>query len=306
MSDQSNINAALGAPDLSGSPDQVASQLYGYLAWALNIPEVGTILRQAASDAASGAQWSDAKLQGALQATDWWKTTDASARTFDQSMATDPATVNQQIAQKQGAIQKQLADEGVTVDPTRLQSIATDSLRYGWTAQQENAALDSELQRSPDLLASKVGESYKQMANDYAVPLSDATIQQWAAHGVSGVETDEQFREYLEAQAKSFLPAADVQNALSAGVTVAQYYDPYKQLAAQTLNVNPDSINLTDPKWLAAINTVDPKTGARVPMSLDQWGQYLKATPTFNWGQTQSAKDAAYSLVNNLKSTFGK
>jgi len=199
MSDIFTPTDALGLGD---SPDDVAKQLYGYLASYLDDPEIGPILRQAAAGG-----WSTDMLQGALSKTNWWKTTSDTARQWDAQATTDPASAEKQILQKTSDIRDELVQQGINIDDATIRKVATDALRGGWSDTQTKAALDAELQRSPSVLQSKVGADFRALAQQYATPLSDAAIQQWAAHSISGVSSDELYREYLGPHADG-LPAS--------------------------------------------------------------------------------------------------
>lgn len=304
MSNIENPIAALGGA--TGQDDAVI-QLYGYMAWALNIPEVSSILRNAAADAAVGSPWSTDKLQGALKDTNWWKTTADSERKWEQTVAEDPASAQQQIGNLAAQIRTQLSGQGVTLDDSRIRQVAEQALRWDWSNDQTKAALDLELQRAPSVLMSKVGADFKALSGQYGVPISDAAIQQWAAHAISGVKTDEMFRQYLVQQANQrFADNAVLKDYMAKGGTVSQYFDPYRQIAGQILGVNPDNVDLSDPKWSAAINaTIDDK-GTIGPMTYDQWSQYLKTNPAFNYQATTNGKNDESSLGQTIGKMFGK
>lgn len=291
------INALGGG----GNIDDIVAQLYGYSGWALQIPEVGKVLR----DAAAG-NWSPDRLKGELQKTNWWKTSSASSRTFQENMATDPASVQAQIAQGANKIRQELQAQGVTLDEGRIQEIASKAIEFGLDDAQTKMMLDSELMRSPDLAKSKVGTDFKALAQQYAVPLSDAALNAWSAHVVSGAQSDEQFREYLSQQAQDrFRDNAPLTKWLQGGGTVSQYFDPYKQYAAQTLGVNPDTIDLTDPKWSAAINAKQAD-GTISAMTYDQWVTHLKQDPQYNYSKTTQGTADGFGLGSFIGTTFGK
>jgi hypothetical protein len=301
MSNTEDPVAALGISYDPNDPNSLVRQLYGYMAWALDNPEVAAVLQQAAATGASPDV-----LKGMLEKTNWWKTTSDTDRQWQQLMAEDPASAQQQIAQKASTIRDALIQQGVSLDDNTINEIAQSSLRWQWTSQEEKAALDSELMRSPSILQSKVGTDYKALAGQYAVPLSDSTIQQWAAHSVSGVSSDEQYREYLVQQAgQRFAGNKNLTDFLGQGGTVSQYFDPYKQYAAQILGVNPNTINLTDDKWVAAINArqADGSIGA---MTYDQWIQYLKTDPRYNYKDTANGKQDQADLAQTIGQMFGK
>lgn len=80
-----------GAPAAS-NPDQATKDAYPQFSWLYNDPELGPVLRQAAAEG-----WTDTRLEGAIQQTNWWKTHAESARNYLQLAATDPAEATRRL-----------------------------------------------------------------------------------------------------------------------------------------------------------------------------------------------------------------
>jgi hypothetical protein len=255
--------------------------------------------------------WSQAQMDSALQKTDWWKTTSDTKRQWIEKTSNDPASAQQQVSDKAATINSQLVQQGVRLDPSRVQDIATQALEFGWNDVETKAALDSELMRSPSVLASQVGTNYKALADQYGVGMSDERVQQWAAHSISGVRSDEEFRQYLVTQAKGmFQNNADVQKFLDDGGTTDQYFDPYKQDAATVLGVNPDSIHLSDPKWSAAINAQHLDASGKPigqigSMTRQEWIQKLKSDPQYGYSSTTNGINDGAAIGATITSLFG-
>jgi hypothetical protein len=115
--------------------------------------------------------------------------------------------------------------------------------------------------------------------------------------------TPDEFTDYVKEQAKSLHPG--LASAIDRGVTVKAYVDPYAQVAAQTLDVSPDSIDFVhDPKYQKALFQKDPKTGENTAMSLADWGTYLRTLP--DYAKTRGANQMAAQFGNSLLQTFGK
>jgi hypothetical protein len=53
------------------------------------------------------------------------------------------------------------------------------------------------------------------------------------------------------------------------------------------------------------LNQVDPKTGQRVSMSLDQALSAFRTDPTWGYDQTDKAKQDATQLATQLQQKFG-
>ena len=85
-------------------------------------------------------------------------------------------------------------------------------------------------------------------------------------------------------------------------MTVAQYADPYKQIAARELEMNPEMIDLNEGRFRKMLDQVDAK-GNRVSMSLSESSEYLRKLP--EWQQTRGANEKAAALTENILRQFG-
>ena len=154
-------------------------------------------------------------------------------------------------------------------------------------------------ERQIDEQAAKV----KQAAGAYYVPLADVTAREWSKKVLSGEVPEAAFQQYLKDQAKSMFPPLAA--AIDAGVTVEQYADPYKQVAAQTLEVPPEQINFNDPRWSRALMNVD-KDGNRTSMTLYDWQALLKTDTSYGYDRTSQARQQAAQMAQQLQETFGR
>lgn len=291
--------ALLAKPDLTiQDVDDIINQAYGFSAYALQIPEVKSILDQAARE-----DWDDERIKGAITSTRFWATTSDAERGWMALEKQDPATASRRQREQKENLRAQAQKLGFTVEERRLDQIADLSLRWGWSAAQANQALSSEFKFDPTGQKNALSRVMKQKAADYAIPLSDAAVQQWGQKIAGGQATEEEFDAYLTEQAKSMFPGLTV--ALDRGITVRQYVDPYVQIAADTLEITPEQINIADPKWLRAINQVDPKTGDRTAMTLTEWQDTLRQDPTYQWDKTKQARQQATQLSASVLKTFG-
>lgn len=291
--------ALLANPDLTiQDVDSIIQQSYGFSAYALEIPEVKSILDQAARE-----DWDEERIKGAITSTRFWATTSDAERGWMALEKQDPATAARRKREQVENLRGQAKKLGFTVDERRLNQIADLSLRWGWSAEQSNKSLASEFKFDPTGQKNQLSRTMKQKAADYAIPLSDAAVQQWGQKIIGGEATEEEFNAYLSEQAKSMFPSLSV--ALDRGITVRQYVDPYVQIAADTLEIPPDQINIADPKWLRAINQTDPKTGDRTSMTLTEWQDTLRQDPTYGWDKTKQARQQATQLSTSVLKTFG-
>lgn len=287
------------------TPQQVKDTIakkYGYLAGFLDDPEIGPILLQAAKEG-----WDSSRLNGAVYATRWYKTHAAVTRTFDSQSKLDPATQSRQIMAQADDIMAQAKRSGIILDHTALSKLAWTSLRYGWSGQQLTNAIVAQGKmdlsgKSPNG-ALTTADNLKEAAAQYMVPVSQQSLLQWTKQIQAGQMSVQDFNGYLKEQAKSLFPA--LSGAIDRGVTVEQYADPYRQQAAQTLEVDPQSIDfMHDPKYQKALFQIDPKTKDRTAMSLADWGTYLRGLPEF--AKTAQANQQAAGMASSILKTFGE
>ena len=155
----------------------------------------------------------------------------------------------------------------------------------------------------PGMLQSTV-QSLQADASNYLVPISQQTLAQWSQQINAGLATQQGFDSYLKEQAKSLFPSMAA--AIDAGITPYQYVDPYRQVTASVLGVDPNSINFLDPKWSRSVTQKDPKTGMPTAMSLWDWQKTLMQDPTYGYQQSQNGVSRAAAFADALGTMFGK
>lgn len=303
LTDGTQISAPAG-----NAADQAAIAAFPQMAWALKDPELGPVLRAAAAQG-----WDAARLEGVLQKTKWYQTHNQAARAWADLSANDPAEAASRVQAETLAVRNAAGTLGVTLTDQQVSDLATQVLTNGLDVTEVNNTLAGYLPGGANAPAGAgvpttgtAGYSVDQMraeAAKYMVPISDPTLDTFARQMAQGTLDMQGFDSYLAEQAKSLFPGMAA--AIDAGVTPQQYVDPYKQLAAQTLEIAPDSINMMDPKWSKAIFQVDGKTGARTSMSLSDWQDTLRSDPTYGYQFTNQARTQAYDMVNTLAKALG-
>lgn len=280
-----------------GSLDTAVATQYGYLAAFLDNPEVGPLLERAAREG-----WTQVRLEAELQKTNFWQTTTEAQRRFNAAAEQDPATVEQQVSARSSELLTMAQGLGVTVDPVKLKQIAEDSLRFGWNDSQIRRSITAEFdyQGGESGVAGQSARQVRNRAAEFLVPISDQAMEQWTEKMVRGEVDMEGFDAYLIEQAKSLFPG--MAGALDRGITVAQYADPYKQIVARELEINPESVDLTDPRYRKMLDQVNSK-GERTAMTLSESAEYLRKLP--EWQQTRGANEKAAALTENILRTFG-
>lgn len=268
----------------------------------LDIPEVAGIIKDP-NTWTEGAD--DADLRGRLMGTSWWQKTEPDAREWLALKAQDPAAANDQIAKRVTTLKQQAQALGITIPDNMWGAIAEDSLKFNWDDNEIRTTLSGHFTYDQNRLtgaASAANAHLKQAARDWLVPMDDQTLGQWVTQIVSGAATTDYFDTYLAQQAQSLFP--QLADPISRGINPTQWMAPYKSIAAQTLEMNPEDIDLRDPKWMRAVSQVDDK-GARTPMTLYDWTNLLKTDDTYGWDKTQQGRDHGASLARGIAAQFG-
>lgn len=286
---------------MSLTPDQIAQQYPAFLP-LLKIPEIANLLTQAANPANN---WSGAQLQAHLYATQWWKTTSATARQWMVLELSDPAEAARQKAAAAQQYWSIAAQEGISLSFSQMGSILEQGMANGWNAQQAQYAI-VKFAKEGDPLTGGIDATkgaLKATAGDYGLALSDSALFDWAKRIQAGASTTDAFTAYAREQAKSLFPT--LSSAIDGGQTVRQYGDQYAQLAQQTLGVPANQVDFTQAKWRAALQQRTPE-GKLVPLSLNDWETKMMTDQTYGYDNTTNAKAAATNIITNFEQGFGK
>jgi hypothetical protein len=273
---------------------------YGWAASFINDPELGPLFRQAIDN-----QWEAPRLVRAIEQTNWWRSRTASQRQFDQQIESDPATINQQIDRKGRGIRQVVSEFGGFLSDEQVTTLATEAVRSGWDDTEMLNAVAAELQLGADggeVLFGVTGRGVRSLAADYAVPLSDAAADDWATKIANGSVFQADYENWLRGQSKSLYPtlSADIDR----GVSVKTLTDPFRQVAARTLGIAPDSVDFSSDRWNAALNFDDGK-GRRM-MTLTEWGDHLRTNSQFGYEYTEEAQNKAYTIAEAMGQMFGR
>lgn len=289
--------------------DHILRTEYGFRTWALNDPELHDVFLRAVIGGWFGTPAGEAKLQGALSNTNWWKTHSEPARAWLQMQGEDTQTAALNLKNKKFAILQIAKQVGLTLDDKTLGDMADTALMNGWgdtDAQLRQMVLD---QTHFDPKAPPAGDlagimnKITQTANGkYLLPLSADTAYGFAQQVLAGTLTQDGLNAYLVQQAKSRYPGLIAQ--IDQGITPGDFFSSYQEQTGRLLGMAPASINLEDPKWAPMTEVVDPK-GNRRPMTLDEAGRYARSQPEFQNSANgrQLAAQAALFFGNRFGET---
>lgn len=289
-----------GAPSGAGGVASYILATDPSLEWALGVPELGTILSQAAS-----GNWSDAQLTSALMGSDYYKGHSAQVRAWQALQGSDPASAARNLQAAEASLRALAASLGITLSDSALAGLALGHEMFQWTGDEDRQHLLAASAFSQSGTLGAIGDGAiqaKQLFAQYGIKLDDATAQQYGLTINTTADSTaalENLRPTAIAQAKGLFPG--LAPLLDQGVTVAQVFTPYANSAANLLEVDPSTIDLTDPKWNRALQG-DQKQGQ---MGLDQWQSTVMTDPRYHWDKTHNAQAAAVNLTSQLAQTFG-
>lgn len=248
--------------------------------------------------------WTAAYFQAQLQNTAWFRTHSESYRKYIALQTTDPSTLSVLRRQTIEHVHTMALQMGAALSTLDLTNAAENALKFGYTDEQIKRWLTSHIRTSTSGLyqgdAVSASETFKKIASDYGVSLSDTTLASFVKSSVSGAVNADYVKQWAAAQAASRYPALAAQ--LKSGMSLRQILDPYVQSYAKVLELNPETIQLTDPLLQSAVTGKDAK-GAPSTKTVWQFEQDLRNDP--RWTKTQAAQDSVMSTARSVLRDFG-
>lgn len=287
-----------GVPATPGAIDAVIRAKYPFMAAFLGHAEVGPLLREAALKG-----WGEAELYGALQGTNWWRSTSGAARTWDNLASQDPAEAARLANQTVATVQNRARSLGINMSAGQLEQVALTATRNGWT---DNQVVD-ELLRSLNWSTVQAGDltalvdQVKSIAGSYLVSVSDATAQSYAAAIASGEMSETGVASVMQRQAKARFPWMESQ--IDQGVTPANALMPVRDTIAQELEMAPEMVDLMNPQWLGMIEVAGEDGQLRAATREEA---RLAARKDPRWAGTGGAQEMATKAAAAIRDVFGR
>ena len=280
------------------------AESYGFAAAFLNSnPELKKLFALAVKQT-----WTSDMFTAKLRGTTWWKTHDQNERNYLVSVASDPATARQNMQQALTTIRQQAAQMGLDINnaaiAAKLQGLAYNQLAKGESNNQIQYELGSYLNVDPNHLLGDAGTQFDQL-HQYAYSMGVNQGTSWYQDAVRKIEqgtgTLEDYKSQINKAAKAAYPQFSTQ--IDGGQTIKDLASPYLSSMAQILEINPGTINLTDPTIKNALGYKDPTTGKVGSQPLWSFEQTLRNDP--RWGKTQNAQDSAMQTAHKVLVDFG-
>lgn len=138
----------------------------------------------------------------------------------------------------------------------------------------------------------------KKIGSSFFAPMSDERIVESLTGGISSDDVLRLARE----RAKVMYP--HLAASIDAGLTLEDLAYDYKNIAAKTLELSPDQVDMSSAKFNKAMKTGDG--GKERMMSTGEWEQLLRTDPTYNYHMTKQANRDATDIGLAISRAFGK
>lgn len=280
------------------SVEQYESQNFGGMEWVHAIPELNTLVQNA-----DKYRWTSEEFVAQLHNTDWWKQTQPSIRDFESLQASDPAQFSQKVSNNASLVKLYAGTQGVQLSDADAQSMGSDMLKFGWNDQQMHAAVMGKATAGSTggALGAEV-DKIKGLGKQFLTNVNDTQAMQWAQDIAAGRYDESTVTQALRSQAKASYPS--LSDYIDSGGVPTNYFSNQINAAAQLLEVDPSTIDLTSPKFSQIVSYADPTSGKVRPMTQSETERFVKNTDDY-W-KTDGAQQQVDSMVSTIGSIFGK
>lgn len=316
-----NSGAAVVAEIDELPPDSTPEQIVAYIektypqaAPFLANPEIRALLVRPDID-----DMDELEIEALLRKTEYWRTHSPESRAFDRMLGTEPQAAGALVDRTKNLLSDLFARQGIQVSDEQLGQTAKNAIRSGWVNLQgqvtnEDALADFTVfvlgnqtkglqQQLPAGEQAYSADQLQAIARQYLVPLTRQQIEQWALDITAGKQSEEAFRSWMTGLSKArFANQPDIVSALEGGFTPSQYFQGHIATIARTLELDESQIDLNDPKWSWAMETVDKNGNRRAP-TLGEVAQAARERPEFSNTRVYKEQEAGYAM--NLSKFFG-
>jgi hypothetical protein len=262
--------------------------------------ELGELLLKATAQ-----EYSSSKFVRELRKTDWWDRTYNAIRAFDIREIENSGQVKREIEVKMQTVRDYVSGLGTQLPDAKIRELARNALRMGYTDRElANAAGAAvyQVEGATPLRTGMIGQQIKTGARQFGVPLSDASVDNWAKEIATGNQNFQDYENYLRQQAIGLFPS--LQKEIERGLNVATLADPYIQTASRILGISPETVDFADPKWNIALNFTD-QSGRRM-MNLEEWTRHIRTNDEYGYQYTDDAHNKAYMATSTIARAFGR
>jgi len=249
-------------------------------------------------------QWTDAMFQSQLRGSKWYENNAEYARKAWVAERTGGADWEAQVSEAESRVQQQATAMGARLSPEQVKALGKRYITEGWGEASRQQFMSQALSESLSVgeggfMAGAAGDfqqSLMETARRNGLKYSSGFYESAAKSVAQGLTSQEDWARDMRTQAAAmWTPWSDK---IMAGVDAEDLMSGYKSMMAQTMEIDPDSIGLDDPRLMKAVMTQDGK-----PMGLYDFQLMLREDPA--WMQTKQATDSVSSIGMDILRRFG-
>lgn len=291
---------------------QTLAQEYG---WALAVLNSDNELRHLFNQAVQHT-WTADEFTARVRNTKWFQDHTQQQRQNIVLRDTDPAEYHRRLQQVSSTVRQVAGQLGVdtqAMSSTAFNALVQHAFDNGWDATEiqrnlaagvnwtSRIAAGSAAHSAVNGQAATVAADIRQTAAAYGVNVSPNFIGSQVSNILQGNATKDGYVNYFKDMAKQIFPAYSKQ--IDAGYTMDQVAEPYRQSMATLLEMNPNSLGLTDPTLRRALTVVDPKSEKPTATPLWQFENTIRGDP--RWQNTNNARDLYSGITAQLGNEWG-
>ena len=266
---------------------------YSYLYSFLDHPEIGQILYQAAD-----LGWDAIKLEARLKNTEWWRTTQDSARKFEQLLISDPETARQRVEDKTRLIQDAADRMGIDVAKI-IGEVSVIATRLDWTEDEIVEAITTKGEWDKGGPGGELGtsaSSIQQLAKRFLVVITQEQASRLAASILNGSASLDSIQGNfaLRAQAK-FSGNKSLSDFIGNGGSPEDFFADHKTKISQMIGVDESAIDLINDPTYSKILSYEGGDGTVRPMTVHEATRLARKDDRFKTSATGRGEAARFA-----------
>lgn len=280
-------------------PEELAANYGLSYAFLNSEPSIKSVFQDAVKN-----NWSADVFQAHLRNTDFWKNNSDAMRKAKEMMVQDPATWNATMDANKAHIQEMATQLGAVVPAGAMNDLAKNVTMLAMDDERLKQTLGGYVDFVNGSMVGQAGmyeHSMRKYAEDMGVDVNQQSIKNYAQLMIKGVSTQQDFQNFIKDQAVSSYPAYEDQ-IKNGGMTVKDIANPYIQMMAQNLEINPSTIGVNDPTIMQGINGLDD-SGKPVGRTMTEFQDMLRGDP--RWRSTQQAQNQVMNIGNQVLKNMG-
>jgi len=282
---------------------KLAAEFPAYV-WLADNPEIGPLLERAVNE-----NWDITTLQGNLYATSWWKRTSQTARTWQTTVATDPAEARRQREMRRVEVVNEVRRLGGRLNTNEINWVIENSLGQGASREQITSAILQIIRHTRRGISDagdirRFTQEVQQLSREYAFRIAPSQQLDMAYRLAGGSMTlDDVQAQMIERAKDKYAKNTGIVRGLERGMTVWDVMQPVLTTVSDELGISADSFDLTAGWGAQLTNWKDSETGEfRMANETEaiQWARSQR-----QWRDTGNARSLATQAAQAITEKFG-